>query len=181
MYGLVNKAVKDLIVKEHGDSVWQRIKSDLGLEHDVFYAHESYDDDLTFRIVAAAAAVSGRSAHEILFAFGEHWVLETARHGYGSLLDSGGRSFPEFLCNLPAFHDRVAGVFPHLCPPEFQVSDLKEKSLHLHYVSKRPGLTSFVEGLLSGIARKFSIQARVTILARKDQGAAHDTFLVEWL
>lgn len=180
MYGLVNKAVQEMVIHRHGQSVWEDVKSRAGVEEELFLSSEPYPDEVTYRLVQAASEITGTPAHAILFAFGEHWVLHTARQGYGALLDAGGESLPEFLANLPNFHTRIAMIFPRLNPPRFQVTALSAHSLHLHYFTHRPGLAPFVEGLLSGLGRKFGTPVTSRLIESKSEGADHDVFLVEW-
>jgi hypothetical protein len=181
MYGMVNKSVEDMITATHGEEAWLEIKRRAGVTTEIFISTEGYPDALTYQLVAAASAYTQTAPEQILFAFGEHWVLNTARQGYGPMLDAAGRTMDEFLCNLPRFHDRVALLYPNLVPPRFAVTDRTERSLRLHYTSHRPGLTPFVEGLLSGIAKMYQTEARVTqVQARAATGGDTDIFLVAW-
>lgn len=181
MYGMVNKAVEDMVCALHGEAMWERIKERAGVEVDVFISNEGYPDELTYKLVGAASELTGIPPAGILEAFGEHWVLKTAHEGYGELMDAGGKSLPEFLVNLPNFHARVSMVFPKLQPPRFRVSEVTERSLHLQYHTHRRGLAPFVVGLLKGLGRRFNTPLKnVTLIQSRDQGAEHDIFLVEW-
>lgn len=180
MYGMVNKAIEDLVVSNFGEEKWQVIKAGAGVEEDVFLSHESYPDKMTYDLVGSASEVLGVPANDVLVLFGEHWVLKTAREGYGSMLEANGKTLPEFLVNLPSFHTRVAMIFPNLCPPRFNCTEVSDKSLLLHYHSHREGLTYFVVGLLQGLGKMFDTPAQVEVSERKAEGAAHDVFLVSW-
>jgi hypothetical protein len=180
MYGMVNKAVEDLVVKNFGPDQWAAIKQKAGVDVDIFLSNEAYPDKLTYDLVGAASEVLGMPARDILIAFGEHWILHTARDGYGSMMEANGRSLPEFLQNLPSFNTRVAMISPDLQPPRFSCSDVTENSLMLHYYSHRPGLSDFVVGLLQGLGKMFNTPGIVEITERKDDGADHDVFLVRW-
>lgn len=180
MYGMVNKAVEDLIVSRHGSAVWNLIRSKANVKEEVFISNESYPDSITYALVAAASEVLDQPAADILFAFGEWWILKTAREGYGALMKAGGSTFGEFMINLPNFHTRVAMIFSRLHPPLFRCSNIEENSLHLHYLSHRQGLSPFVCGLISGLAKMFSTHVEVQHLERKDDGADHDVFHVSW-
>lgn len=180
MYGLVNRALEDMVRLHHGEAIWDQIKTRAGVEVDLFFGNESYPDDLTYRLVGAASEVLQMPAERVLEAFGEHWVLHTAQEGYGGLMGAAGKTLREFLINLPNFHTRVAMVFPKLQPPRFQVTDLKESSLCLHYHTERQGLTPFVVGLLRGLGQRFQTAVRVSPCASRATGSDHDIFLVEW-
>lgn len=180
MYGMVNKAVEEMVVSAHGETVWRDIKRRAGVKEEVFISNEGYPDEITYRLVGAASELMQTPPEKILHAFGEHWVLNTARKGYGHMMAAGGKSLGEFLCNLPHFHDRVALIYPKLVPPRFEVTDRTATSLKLHYITHRAGLTPFVEGLISGLGRMFDTAPRVTLLQSKAAGGEHDIFLVEW-
>ena len=180
MYGMVNKAVEDMVLMHYDEATWQKIKERAGVDVDVFISNDGYPDELTYQLVGAAAETLEIPAEQILYAFGEHWVLVTAAEGYGNLMDAGGRNLAEFLRNLPGFHARVSLIFPNLKPPTFQVSDVTDNSLHLHYYSHRAGLQPFVEGLVHGLARRFATTVEVRPLFTRADGADHDAFLVAW-
>jgi hypothetical protein len=180
MYGMVNRAVEEMVCGQYGDATWEQIKRAAGVEVEVFISNEGYPDELTYRLVAAAAQVLDLPSDQVLEAFGMHWVLHTAQDGYGSLMRAGGSTLPEFLHNLPGFHARVMLIFPNLRPPRFQLSQVTDHSLHLHYHSHRPGLQPFVRGLLQGLSILFGAAAQVTVVQSREQGGDHDEFLLTW-
>jgi hypothetical protein len=180
MYGLVNKAVQDLISESYGDDKWEAVKQKAGVDEEIFISHDSYPDEVTYRLVEAASEVLELPADSVLEAFGKHWILNTASKGYGEMLDAVGGSLGEFLENLPDFHTRVMVLFPNLKPPTFKVSDRKDRSLRLHYHTDRRGLTQFVVGILQGLAQRFQTEATITHEQSRSDGADHDVFLVEW-
>ena len=79
MYGLVNKAVVDLVVNKFGEDTWVAIKKKAGVDHDLFVSMDAYPDDITYRLVGAASEVLGIPPAAVLEAFGEWWVLYTGR------------------------------------------------------------------------------------------------------
>lgn len=177
---MVNKAVQDLVTSRFGEEKWLEIRTRAGVEDELFVTNQGYPDELTYRLVAAAAEVLQTPADQILHAFGEFWILETAQVGYGAMMKAGGKSLREFLVNLPNFHTRVSMIFPHLQPPRFGCSDITEHSLHLHYHTHRPGLLPFVHGLLSGLGKMYRTTVEVETLATRAEGADHDILLVRW-
>ncbi|BCL34066.1 hypothetical protein NSMS1_05130 [Nostoc sp. MS1] len=109
MYGLVNKAIQDMISKYHGEDTWEAIKQKAGLEDiDFFVGMDAYNDDVTYSLVSAASEVLNTPADELLKAFGEYWVTYTAQEGYGELLASVGDCLPQFIENLDNLHARVS-------------------------------------------------------------------------
>lgn len=180
MYGLVNKAVEELVRSRFGEATWLRIKAEAGVEDEVFIGNQSYPDETTYALVGSASRVLGVESSVVLELFGQHWVLKTARESYGAMLKAHGGGFVEFLRNLPNFHSRVVLIYPKLQPPEFRVTDETETSLRLHYYSQRAGLAPFVVGLVKGLATHFGTEAAVTLESRREDGFDHDTFLVSW-
>ena len=180
MYGMVNKAIEEMVISGHGEGPWLEIKRRAGVTEDIFISNEGYSDEITYKLVAAASELMGTPPEKILHAFGEHWILNTAQKGYGPMMATGGRTLRDFLINLPHFHDRVALLYPKLAPPHFEITDPQERSLRLHYISHRPGLAAFVTGLLSGLGKMFNTPVRVTPEATKEAGADHDIFFVQW-
>jgi hypothetical protein len=181
MYGLVNKAIQDMISKYHGEDTWETIKQKAGLEDiDFFVGMEAYGDDVTYRLVGAASEVLGKPAEELLIAFGEYWVTYTSEEGYGELLASAGDSLPEFMENLDNLHARVGLSFPQLRPPAFECQHTSNKSMELHYQSTRCGLAPMVIGLLHGLGKRFQTKVEVTQTAFRETGEDHDIFSIKY-
>lgn len=180
MYGMVNKALEEMVVLAHGEATWELIKDKAKVDVEVFVANEGYDDAITYQLVGATSEVLGLPAAEVLHAFGVHWVLHTAREGYGQMMEASGRTLREFLLNLTNFHARVELIFPHLRPPVFRCSDVEGRSLRLHYLSEREGLAPFVVGLLDGLGQSFATEVEVIHTVDKAGGAGHDEFIVRW-
>jgi hypothetical protein len=181
MYGMVNSAIMDLLVANHGEATWQKVKTKAGVEDEMFISTEAYPDDITYKLVGAASEVLDRPAGEILNQFGRWWVLDTARNSYGHLLRFGGRTLGEFLINLPNFHTRVVMMFPALQPPMFECTELGPAELRLHYRSHRRGLSAFVIGVLEGLGVMFEVVVTITHEERLDEGADHDVFHIAWI
>lgn len=180
MYGIVNKAIEDLVKENFGEEKWEAIKLRSGVDQDFFISNEPYDDDITYQLVGAVAEEMGLSASQVLNTFGEWWILRTGKEKYGGLMEAGGENLREFLVNLPLFHNRVMLIYPKLTPPEFKVSDVTESSIHVHYHSERLGLQEFVRGLLSGLGKMYQTEVVIELMQTRDEGASHEVFKVSW-
>lgn len=180
MYGIVNKAIQDLVTANFGEEKWEVILEKSGIEEDFFISSEAYDDDITFKLAKAVSEEMNMTVNEVLVAFGEWWVLKTTKEKYGGLMESGGSNFKEFIVNLPLFHNRVMLIYPKLTPPEFKVSEVSENSLNLHYYSKREGLQEFVRGLIQGLGIMFNTSVTIELLQTRDLGDSHEIFKVIW-
>lgn len=181
MYGLVNKAIEDLVLRDHGADAWAKIVDQAGFEDAGFISMDSYPDQLTYQLVAAASKELALPAAELLEAFGHFWILYTAREGYGELLNLSGRSFEEFLFNLDNLHTRLGLSMPELRPPSFECEKLDDSNFRLHYRSEREGLTPMVVGLIRGLADKFGLEVAIRLDVERGQGpdVDHDEFLIE--
>lgn len=180
MYGLVNKAIQDMVVKNHGAEKWNEIRTLAGMEEERFVSLKSYPDKLTYDLVGAAHKVLGADAEQILMAFGEHWVLYTAQEGYGEMLDFTGTTLVEFLKNLDLLHLRVKNMMPQLAPPKFQCLPVSEREVELLYYSDRPGLAPMVTGLLHGLGKRFGVELTVEHTHSKKGDGGPDRFTIRW-
>lgn len=180
MYGIVNKAIQDLVTDNFGADKWEAVKEKSGVDVDFFLSNEPYDDDITYKLAGAASEVSGLTVGQVLNAFGEWWILKTGKEKYGGLMAAGGNNLKEFLVNLPLFHNRIMLMYPKLTPPEFKVSDIEDNSIQIHYHSKREGLQEFVRGLLSGLAKMYAVKSKIELLQSRDEGNTHEIFKVSW-
>ena len=157
MYGIVNKAIEELVVANFGEDKWDAIKLRSGIDIDYFISSEPYDDAITFQL---AIAVS--------------------QEKYGGLMEAGGDNLKQFLINLPLFHNRVMLIYPKLTPPEFKVTNVTENSINLHYLSKREGLQDFVRGLIQGLGIMYSTPVTINLIQTRDEGSSHEVFNIIW-
>jgi len=181
MYGLVNRAIEEMVQESYGNEVWKRICASAGMDTPTFISNEPYPDEVTYRLVTAASEQLGLPADDVLRAFGEYWVLETGLKAYGPLMRAGGRTLKEFLVYLPKFHVHIQVMFPELRPPEFECLNITEDSLDLHYRSPRPpGLEPFVEGLIMGLAKMFNTEVGIEPIALRASQADASVFRISW-
>ena len=180
MYGIVNKAIQDLVTENFGADKWELIKEKSGVDIDYFLSNEPYDDDITYQLAGATSEIIGITVGQVLNAFGEWWILRTGKEKYGGLMEAGGNNLKEFLVNLPQFHNRIMLMYPKLTPPEFKVSDIENNSIHVHYFSKRDGLQEFVRGLLSGLGKMYGVETSIDLMQSRDEGNSHEIFKVSW-
>lgn len=180
MYGIVNKAIQDLVIANFSEAVWEKVKVTSGVDVDYFLSNEPYNDDITFKLAGAVAIEANMPLSNVLIAFGEWWILKTGKEKYGSLLEAGGKNLKEFLVNLPAFHNRIMLMYPKLTPPEFKISNVEENSIYMHYFSKREGLQEFVRGLFQGLGKLYNIAVTIELIQSRNEGSTHEIFKVSW-
>jgi len=181
MYGLVNKAVEDLITTKFGTRTWEEVTKKAGVDDIGFISMDPYPDEITYGLVQAASEILEKPVDELLEAFGEYWTLYTAQEGYGDLLSISGRNFEAFLENLDSLHTRIALSFPELRPPAFACECRDDGALVLHYQSERDGLAPMVRGLVKGLTNLFDVNVDIEHVESKADGADHDVFLIKQL
>ncbi len=180
MYGIVNKGIRDLVLRNHGEEVWLKIREEANCEEDLFLSMEVYDDAITYNLVGAASKVLNTSAHNILVAFGEFWMQFTATEGYGDILQIAGVSFPQFLRQLDNLHKRLGATYKNLLPPSFICKEIDGQTLLLEYHSSRKGLSSLTEGILLGLGKKFNVSVELQHL-KKQEELGYDEYLVKYI
>src|SRR5262249_31992873 len=134
MYGLINKALQDLVTARLGEAAWKAICIKTNTDPR-FVTMAKYPDEVTYKLVGALSQALDVSGEPLLEQFGEYWTVYTAEAGYGVLLQFAGNNLFDFLQNLDNMHTRVALTFPELEPPSFRCSEITSQSLRLHYHS----------------------------------------------
>lgn len=178
MYGLVNQAIRDMVVERFGADTWGEIRDITGAE-ELFLTMEQYPDELTFNMVEAICRLLGAEANVVLQAFGEYWIDYVAGT-YRELFDISGGDFVSFVKNLNSLHTRVAQMMPELQAPGFTISDERDGAFVLHYHSRRDGLQPMINGLFYGLGKRFDTKVSITYLEGKAEGLDHDIFQVEF-
>lgn len=181
MYGLVNKAIQDLVTTKFGEAKWELIKADVGFNDDMFLSLKAYPDQLTYALVGSASRHLGMSADQIMEAFGEYWMMYTANEGYEEMLKLAGNSLPEFINNLDMLHNHVNNIMPELVPPQFNTRNEQPNSLELEYHSEREGLSPMVIGILKGLGKRFGHNdLQIEQIQSKKEGATFDVYRLNW-
>lgn len=178
MYGMINKAVQELVTTKFGEDKWREIHRKANVTEPAFINMVKYPDEMTHRLVGAASEVLGAPAEAIMEDFGEYWTVYAAEKGFGHLLDFAGDNIVDFLINLDSMHTRVALTFHHLEPPSFRVTDVTPTTVRLHYYSKRAGLGPVVIGMIKGLGKRLNTAVAVKREKNRNEGHDHDEFLI---
>jgi hypothetical protein len=176
MYGLLNRAIQELVETTFGTDAWERIATKVSPEAFNFIAMKKYPDELTYDLVAAVAEESGLPAEDVMESFGEFWTTYTGHVGYGDLMKMMGNDPITFLKNLDHMHARIATIYPDLEPPKFVITELGGNRYEMEYHSHRPGLAPVVVGLIRGVGKMFSTELKLTLLEAKTQPVGYDRF-----
>ena len=171
MHGLVNRAIEGLLCSRFGEGAWRRIQAAACAELHSISRVETYPDQLTYDLIAAASSVTGHTPEELLRLIGQHWIQHTAAEGYGDLLEGMGETLGEFLANLNEIHGRVALLFDDIEPPVLTLVHRSDDEMELHYSSHRAGLAPMVIGMIEALAERFGTSAEVVLAAEREGGA----------
>lgn len=180
MYGIVNRAIEELIVEKFGDAKWEEIKLKANFKSEGFMTLKPYPDELTFKLVIAASEILEIPVNALLEAFGEYWILYTAERGYGEMLKLAGDSFPNFLKNLNMLHGRVSNLMPELSPPQFECRNETENSIELIYRSHRNGMIPMLYGLIKGLGKRFNKEVVIHELENTTTDQTVAIFHLSW-
>jgi hypothetical protein len=176
MYGLVNRAIEQLVVSIKGDEGWRRVCRAARWPDEGFVAMQSYDDAVTYRLVEAVSQELALPAEQVLKAFGEYWILYTAEEGYGDMLAMCGDDLRSFLHGMNHMHARIEVTMPNIRPPHFQVEDKGPHEMVLIYASHRDGLAPMVEGLIIGLAKRFKQDIDIEQTHWRSEASPQDHF-----
>lgn len=154
MYGMVVKALADVVRARADEQAWEAVCSHAGTSTH-FVGTRDYPEQLVAELVVHSAAALATSTEEVLRALGRHWIRYTGREGWGPLLQALGPDLVGALQRLDALHVRVGLALPHLRPPSFRVSQVDDEGLLLHYRSSRPALEPMVCGLVEELGLLF--------------------------
>lgn len=178
MYGLVNQAIKDLVVTKFGEDSWKQICERANVPPEDFVSMQYYPDTVTYGLVGSASTQLNMDASDILFEFGKFWILYTASQGYGPLMDLFGEDFKSCLQSLNNMHARMGMTMPQLTPPRFRFTEIQPNLYQLDYFSKRAGLSPMVKGLLHGLAEKYSVKIQIIIMGKTSEAEQQQSFQI---
>lgn len=176
MYGLVNRALQQLVCARCGEAVWDEIRTHAGVQEEVFMRMDSYPDEVTHRLVAAASEVLETPAADLLKEFGRYWMKYTMVEGYGALLSDLGPTLHDALSALDGMHARVTLLYPALKPPMFRLTDVSPDGMSLHYHSERVGFAPMIIGLVEGLGERYGVGIDIRHVQVKGEGCDHDRF-----
>lgn len=174
MYGIVNNAIKDLVVNIGGMALWQKVVADAGVSDPSFQNATHYSDESTLKLVSCACERLNLPMDEVLFEFGRHWVTYTNHHGWSTQFTLDGGDLVACLKQLDEVHARVKDAMPDAKMPLMSIIDNGETYL-LEYHSEREGFAPMVLGVIQGLAEQFGEQWKIEQRVRR-QDVGFDRF-----
>lgn len=171
MYGMVHRAICELLAERHSETEWEAAKSQLSINPDGMISAQVYPDGQTLQLVNEAAGLLGVSAQEFLQQLGHFWITFAERSSYRHILDFTGADLASFIVGLDRMHEAVASAMPEADVPSFSLVECKSGMLIVDYRSNRQGLEGLVIGLFHGLLERFRHHGEVVHVGRFD-GAA---------
>ena len=168
-----------MIVDQFGAQAWNQTLTAADLDDAILVSVQSYPDEVTFRLIGAAAVTAGLTVEETLHAFGRHWIRAAGEGPYASVLKILGTSLLESLRNLDQMHASIQIAMPGAQLPQFSVLSEDHQSIRLAYYSERAGLETFVCGLLDGMLEKFATPGSVEFNGQDGEGRIFTIHLAE--
>lgn len=170
MYGFVNQALQEFVIRESSFETWNEIMKkahlDLG-ETGEFNQRRIYDDQNTFDLLRVVSEVLGVSENYVLEKFGEIFFEHIQDAGYEKMLENLGNNLKDFFNSLDAVHEHLLYVFPGLRMPSFHAKDTFDGcGIELLYYSERAGLEYMVVGMVKAVANKvfnFKVNVEVSV------------------
>jgi len=180
MYGLVNKAMQELVTASFGEDTWNDIRREAGFDEEEFVGLKSYPDSLTYDLVRIGSKKLGIPQEVLLEKFGERWISHTAASGYDNVLNLGGSNMIDFLHNLNSIHSKIAHLMPSMQPPVFRIKNEYVTRIELLYFSDRPGFQPMVTGILRGLGIRFGLEVQIKNLGPDADFPQDILFEISW-
>jgi hypothetical protein len=154
--GIVFNLLETVVVREHGDEVWELLLEQAGLDG-VYTSIGSYDDRELVALVGVASEHLGVGSEEVIRWFGRSALPLLADH-YPQLF-TPHRNTRSFLLTLNSIiHPEVRKLYPGAVTPEFEFDASSPEVLVMGYESPRK-LCAFAEGLIHGAADHYGERA----------------------
>lgn len=170
MKGVVFTVFSQLVTEKFGLETWDRLVNDTHPPSQGAYTSAgTYGDQELFGFVGRLSEITGASASDLVFAFGEYLLLALSKR-HGRFFQ--GISFKDFLKSIDqVIHVEVRKLYPDAGLPTIQCEDSgKENQLTLIYNSPRK-LCRLAEGLISGAAQHFKMNVQMNHSICMHQGA----------
>ena len=121
MHGLVNRAFQVFLEDTYGRQVWDRVRSDAGLDFARFETMLHYDPVLTERVMLAACYRLDKPKSAFLEDVGT-WIIANPKNAsIRRLLRFGGTDFREFLLSLDELPGRIQMALPNRNVPQISL------------------------------------------------------------
>ena len=158
MHGLVNRSIQRFIRDTYGVAVWDAVARDAGIPPQGFEALLTYDDALTYTVIASASVRLGKPRDAFLEDLGAYLAgIEALRR----LMRFSGVDFSDFILSLDELPDRVRLAVPDLEMPELSVLPVGEGRFRVSCKGAHPGYGAVFAGVLRAMADDYGVLALI--------------------
>jgi Haem-NO-binding len=171
MYGMIHRAVRQMVLEHKGLDFWTSIERSAAAEPAHFISSVTYDDSITMRILDEAATALGVELNTLLEDFGKYWILFAEHGSFGSILRFTGQDIETFVSNLDRMHRTIQDVMQQSRMPSFTIIRKERGNLLVAYTSERKGLEPFVIGLFLGLFMRFDLTGTVNLVANDNKSS----------
>jgi len=173
MYGLINEAIKQMVIDTFDQEKWVEVSREAEIKETRFRPFEQYDDEITAKLVTVISEKISMEAPLLLEEFGKYWVNYAKDSEYSSILNAFATSPVELIKSLDSLHTRLEITFEQLKAPSFYVTTVSDKEILVHYSTERElPLKYFVVGLIKGIFHMFEQTCQINMIEPKNNETA---------
>jgi methyl-accepting chemotaxis protein len=166
MKGAIVLCIAELVKKVGGNEQWREILRRSGLPEDLqLTSIADVDDGVIQKVLKNIGEVLHLSPQQITEAFGDYWVNDYASKYYKAYY-YGINSAKAMIMGVDTIHAQVIKIIPNARPPRFDVEEIDEKTLRVHYKSHRK-MIDFYIGLVKGVGRFFKTPLQVKKLSEE--------------
>ena len=163
MKGTIVKCLEELVITQFGKDKWAQSLEDIGLTSSVvFWPMSDVDDSQVMALVEAVCKNLELSLIQAAEAFGDHWVNVYAKKMY-PLYYKRNATARDFLLDMSNVHAEMTRAMENAKPPRFDYEWLDDKTLIMHYQSRR-GMIDFMVGLAKAVGKCYKEDLRVSKL-----------------
>lgn len=177
MYGMIHRALRQMVLDERGEEVWSSIQRIANVELSDFISSATYPDEVTQRLLSTSSEVLGQDSDKMLEQFGQFWIRYAEASSFASILAFTGQDLVSFISNLDRMHRTIADVMINARMPSFSVLAHDVGQITVEYRSTRTGLAPFVSGLLLGLLDRFNLKGSVNLISEEP---SRSIFLIEY-
>jgi hypothetical protein len=152
MHGLVNRSIQAFLRDTWGSEVWSSVASGAGIAPAGFETMLRYDDAVTDRLLAVAAARLNRPRETILEDLGTYLISHPNMEPLRRLLRFGGVRYVDFLHSLEDLRGRGRLAVPDLDLPVLDLCDDAPGLFRLVCRDGYPGIGHVLVGVLRAMA-----------------------------
>ncbi|CAM1326905.1 Uncharacterised protein g9354 [Pycnogonum litorale] len=178
MYGLILMNMREYVVNEWGEEMWEVFRKEAGISQSTFSTHQVYPDKWITSAGEKVQEVLNIDEKQFFSSMGASFVRFLGPYGYHVMLKVLGRHLRNFINNLDNLHAYLTFSYPQLEAASFFCENETDKGLTLHYRSKRRGFVWYVSGQIKEVGRMFyKTDIDVELITQEVQGETlHVTF-----